>query len=89
MPLVCFHIAVPEVFGWLDDISDPLLEYLRFRKASIGLAVPNLRVSNSYTEHATARPLRRHKSNRTEQPALLLLGAAKGAEEPVARGTGS
>ena len=72
MPSVCFHIAVPEVFGWLDDISDPLLEYLASGKPPSAL-VPNLRVSNSYTEHATARPLRRHKSTaRSSRPSSSL-----------------
>jgi hypothetical protein len=83
--LVCFHVAVAEVFAWLDDISDPLLEYLRFREASIDLSVPNLRASNSHTEHATAEPLGRHESNAAEQPVPLLFGAAKRAQEPVAR----
>jgi hypothetical protein len=86
---VSFHVAVPEVFGWLDNVSDPLLEYLCLREASIGLAVPNLRASNSHPEHATTKPLGRDESNTAEQPALLLLGTAKGAEEPVAHGTGN
>ena len=81
--LVRFDVAVAEIFAWLDNISDPLLQYLRFREASIVLAVPNLRASNSHTEHAAAGPLRRHESNAAEQPALFLLGAAKCAQEPM------
>ncbi len=82
---VCFHVAVPEVFGWLDDVTDSLLEYLRLREASVSLTVPNLRVSNSHPEHTTARPLGWYESNTAEQPALLLFGTAKGAQKPVTR----
>lgn len=81
--LVCLHIAVAKVLGWLDDVSDPLLQHFRLREATISLPIPDLRSSNSHLEHSTTRALGRHESNTAEQPVLLFLGAAECTQEPA------
>lgn len=77
---------MPQVSLWIDLVTYPLLEYLGLRKATIGLALPDLHAVACNAKHPAGRRFQGHFAEVIGKGAQQFLGQPRGAQQPLALG---